>query len=504
MLGTVGNMTVSTISHSDAGGKMRIFLTQSAYGLHASSGGYRANLAFCRAMVAAGHTVLMLALPYRKDLKLLKDVVHVGSRPFGTSISTGDTAEQQRKQHHIDVFKFNYLELEVVGLEAEQYADVFDSKETEDVERYSTWLEGGNDDDHGEANSGDVDDEKCIYQARQKFVYELIEEFQPTHLVMNERGSLKIAMDKRMPLPQCVRVFVAHDVNNLPFGPYAVAGETKAQHQRLKDVDALWAVSKAVQAYFTHFGGITHGKALHNHPVIYADNPEDLTFYDNFDKTYVTFINPGPLKGFQIAHSIIRLMPDIEFLVVKSWSMVDHVVEEYEALPNATVVPSTKRIDDLFAQTKLLVVPSVCYEAFGLVVVEALLRGIPVVSSDAGGLPEAHLGVPWVVPVTPMSGEKETDVEVMSRLGEWKIPFNDPDPWLHIIHAALHDHELYERVRVQGRETALEYLRSLDTGIYERWLLELARRKIYGPGENGSKGRVNGVADGEAAGAAGR
>lgn len=37
---------------------------------------------------------------------------------------------------------------------------------------------------------------------------------------------------------------------------------------------------------------------------------------------------------------------------------------------------------------RVLVVPSVWYEAFGLVCVEALSRGIPVIASDIGGLPE--------------------------------------------------------------------------------------------------------------------
>ena len=36
------------------------------------------------------------------------------------------------------------------------------------------------------------------------------------------------------------------------------------------------------------------------------------------------------------------------------------------------------------------------------IVVEAMLRGVPVIASNTGGLPEAKLGVPYVLPVTPI------------------------------------------------------------------------------------------------------
>ena len=45
-------------------------------------------------------------------------------------------------------------------------------------------------------------------------------------------------------------------------------------------------------------------------------------------------------------------------------------------------------LDDFLDGLRVLVVPSVWYEVFGLVCVEALSRGIPVIASDIGGLPE--------------------------------------------------------------------------------------------------------------------
>jgi len=46
------------------------------------------------------------------------------------------------------------------------------------------------------------------------------------------------------------------------------------------------------------------------------------------------------------------------------------------------------QLEDLWSRVGYLVIPSIWYENAPLVVLEALARGVPVISSDAGGLPE--------------------------------------------------------------------------------------------------------------------
>jgi hypothetical protein len=55
-------------------------------------------------------------------------------------------------------------------------------------------------------------------------------------------------------------------------------------------------------------------------------------------------------------------------------------------------------MEEAWRDIKVLIVPSLWFEAWGIVVIEAHLRGIPVIASDAGALTEAMLGLDYIVP----------------------------------------------------------------------------------------------------------
>ena len=52
--------------------------------------------------------------------------------------------------------------------------------------------------------------------------------------------------------------------------------------------------------------------------------------------------------------------------------------------------PAVPHVRELLRRTKVLLVPSLWREAFGLIALEAALSGIPVLSTDHGGLVEAN------------------------------------------------------------------------------------------------------------------
>jgi glycosyltransferase involved in cell wall biosynthesis len=101
---------------------------------------------------------------------------------------------------------------------------------------------------------------------------------------------------------------------------------------------------------------------------------------------YITLINPIEEKGVELFIDITKKMADYEFLVVDGWRKVDKYFPS-----NVLHLTRQDNMRIIYSQTKLLLVPSLCPEAFGRVIVEAGLNGIPSVASNVGGIPEAIL-----------------------------------------------------------------------------------------------------------------
>jgi glycosyltransferase involved in cell wall biosynthesis len=110
-------------------------------------------------------------------------------------------------------------------------------------------------------------------------------------------------------------------------------------------------------------------------------------------KECVTFINPYPEKGFELAIEIARRCPDIPFLFVESWKLSDDhrakIEKAIEPFKNIRLENRTSDMKTVYRRTKILLAPSKWEEAWGRVASEAHCSGIPVVGSRRGGLPEA-------------------------------------------------------------------------------------------------------------------
>jgi len=139
---------------------------------------------------------------------------------------------------------------------------------------------------------------------------------------------------------------------------------------------------------------------------------------------------------------------------------------------NVELLPNFPRIEQLFERTRVLLMPSLWYEGFGLVVMEAMLRGIPVIASDSGGLVEAKAGTGFVVPAPRVERyEPVYDERAMPRPVTGAI---DLEPWAAALHALLSDREAYARESAASRRAAAAFVGALPPGAMEAYLARLA------------------------------
>jgi glycosyltransferase involved in cell wall biosynthesis len=138
---------------------------------------------------------------------------------------------------------------------------------------------------------------------------------------------------------------------------------------------------------------------------------------------YVTFVNPQPDKGVfvfaRIAAELARQRPDIPLLVVEGRGKADWLDRtglDIAGLGNVFVMANTYDPRDFYQVSRMVLMPSLCWESLGRVAVESLINGIPVLGSRRGGLPETleEAGFLFDVPerYTPQSRLVPTAAEV--------------------------------------------------------------------------------------------
>ncbi len=259
-------------------------------------------------------------------------------------------------------------------------------------------------------------------------------------------------------------VCVVHTTSSLPFGPMALEPKPGSA-EVLKKAAGVITVSKYLKGYVKTWAGV-------DAQVVYFPSYGDGPFahFNNYDRGYVTMINPSAIKGISIFLEMAKAMPDVEFAAVPTWASMPEDVRSLEELPNMRVLKPA-HMDKILGLTRVLVVPSLWAEAFGQVVVEAMLRGIPVMASDSGGLPEAKLGLDYILPVRMIERYQDYVPEV---------PEQDTRPWIETLRELLGDRQIYERLSEGSREKALEFVSRLGIEPFEEYLKGLSGREEAG------------------------
>ncbi|GAB4213036.1 MAG: hypothetical protein OHK0022_49610 [Roseiflexaceae bacterium] len=298
------------------------------------------------------------------------------------------------------------------------------------------------------------------------YVFNQAQQFAPDWLLVSEDPTYVLLEAALEALPGRV-VFLSHSQATLPFGPesYAVNPAKARLFQRLAGIIGC---SEYVRAYLHRWAGLE--AEVFRFPV-YGDGP--FPFLARFDQGAITMINPALIKGITITLELARLLPALPFAAVPTWATSPDDRAALAALPNMQILDPFEQIDELFARTRVLLVPSLWGESFGQIVVEAMLRGIPVLASRVGGLPEAKLGVDYLLPVNPIERYRESISEQSMRVVP-VIPDQDAGPWRAALERLCSDREHYEQIAHESQRAALAFARGLGVAPFERYLERLA------------------------------
>ena len=122
--------------------------------------------------------------------------------------------------------------------------------------------------------------------------------------------------------------------------------------------------------------------------------PTELYFDTRGDPDgYITMINPHKVKGLDTFLEIARRLPGMDFLLQESWKLNDdaqtNLARRLADIPNVRFQRRVSDMREIYRKTRLLLVPSIWEEGFGMVALEAQSCQIPVIASARGGLPES-------------------------------------------------------------------------------------------------------------------
>ncbi len=289
-----------------------------------------------------------------------------------------------------------------------------------------------------------------------------IAEFDPDVILLSTDDPAQLLLEAALEAPRARVVYLVRATIALPFGPDSSA-RSEVKTSRLRAVDAVVGVSEYVASYVREFGGM---EAVHV-PISLMEAGTEQNL-GRFDNPYVTMINPCAVKGISIFLGLADALPEIQFAAVPGWGTTDEDLSELRARDNVALLKRVDNIDDILRLTRVLLVPSIWAEARARVVLEAMSRGVPVMASNIGGIPEAKMGVDYLLPVNPVTHyEPALDSKMVPKA---RVPAQDVEPWRKVLNALVTDRALYEQNAGQSREAALAYLESLNVLKFEALL----------------------------------
>jgi glycosyltransferase involved in cell wall biosynthesis len=304
---------------------------------------------------------------------------------------------------------------------------------------------------------------------------EIVRKFKPSFLLVDGHTThMTMGLEIKSYADDACKIISSISVSYLwSFGPMAMQApelnviKTNRVAEIYHKMDGFVTPSRYIENYIAKWSGY-HPNVKTVYPLIRETNaPAELYYKKNPYHGFVTFINPCNEKGISIFLEVAKALPHVAFAAVKSYgTMTKKQSRALESLPNVQLLKAMSPVDPIFDATRILLVPSVIDEAFGMVAIEAMLKGIPVIASDAGGLPEAKLGVEYVIPVNSY----QTIADYFLNPG-----IQDSKPWIDAILELLNSPEKYQQISEKSIKAAYRFTEKLKQTNLISPFLELAQ-----------------------------
>ena len=294
-----------------------------------------------------------------------------------------------------------------------------------------------------------------------------IEAFDPDVILTSTDDAAHLMLQRALHATRARVVYLIRATVVLPFGPDS-SMRSDARTAALRKVDGVVAVSEYVARYAREWGNLD---AVHV-PISLLE-PREYLSSGRIDNRFVTMVNPCGVKGLSIFLGLAEEMPGVKFAAVPTWGTTGADLTALRKHPNITVLGPVDDIDEVFRHTRVALVPSLWAEARSRIILEAMVRGIPVLSSNVGGLAEAMLGMDYLLPINPVVQYQAAMDELMVPVAE--IPRQDIGPWRATLERLINDPAHYEALSTRCRRAALAYAHNLNAVPFEEYLKQMVQ-----------------------------
>lgn len=118
---------------------------------------------------------------------------------------------------------------------------------------------------------------------------------------------------------------------------------------------------------------------------------ENLRTDENVSRPYFLFV--GRLEYIKGVHNIIPIFknhPEYDLLIAGGGEYEETLKKQAEGIGNIKFLGrlDQKRLQSLYQSAIAVIVPSICYETFGIIIIEAFSLKTPVITNNLGALPE--------------------------------------------------------------------------------------------------------------------